>query len=77
MAMRRRGKSGVQPTYSGLGDRISQLLRLAEEQREQILADARAEAAGIVKEARRQAEQILADAGGRAGDGDSGSRALE
>ena len=67
MAIRRRDKSGERPTYSGLGTRIEQLLRLAEEQREQILADALAEATAIVEEARRQAEQILADARARAG----------
>ncbi len=77
--MRRRDRGGERPTYSGLGAEIEQLLRLAEEQREQILADARAgaraEAAGIVEEARRQAEQILADARARAGQIDDGGRA--
>jgi vacuolar-type H+-ATPase subunit E/Vma4 len=72
--MRRRDKGGERPTYSGLGARVEQLLRLTEEQREQILADARAEAADIVDEARRQAEQILADARARAGQVDDGGR---
>lgn len=70
--MRRRDRSGERPADAGLGRRIEGLLRLAEEQREQILAEARAEAAGIIEEARRQAEQILADAKVRAGEAAGG-----
>ena len=65
MAMRRRdkgGERGSRPTYSGLGSRIEHLLRLAEEQRDEILTDARHEAGQIVDEARKQAEEILANA---------------
>jgi len=63
MALRRRDKSsGSRPSYSGLGSRIEGLLRLAEEQRDQILAEAHQEAARIVDDARRQAAEILADA---------------
>jgi hypothetical protein len=57
MAMRRRDKSGeggARPTYSGLGSRIEHLLRLAEEQRDQIISEARHEAAAIVDEAHRR-----------------------
>ncbi len=42
MAMRRRDKSredGSRPTYSGLGSRIEHLLRLAGEQRDQIITE--------------------------------------
>lgn len=46
VAMRRRNKSRERISYSGLGSRIAQLLRLAEEQSEQILAIARTEAVG-------------------------------
>jgi hypothetical protein len=70
MAMRWRDKSGEdgsRPTYSGLGSRIEHLLRLAEEQRDQIITEARREAAAIVDEARRQAEEILASARAQAG----------
>jgi cell division septum initiation protein DivIVA len=64
MALRRRDKSsdGSWPSYSGLGSRIEGLLRLAEEQRDQILAEAHQEAARIVDDARSQAAEILADA---------------
>jgi cell division septum initiation protein DivIVA len=64
MAMRRRDKAGdsSRPTYASLGRRIEELLRLAEEQRDQIIAEARQEAAGIIDEAHRQAAEILADA---------------
>ena len=78
--MRRRVRSAEVPTascgacgvlvetgYSGLGSRIEQLLRLAEQERQNVLVEARAEAAGIHEEARRQAEQILAEATTRAG----------
>ena len=60
MALRRRrdkgGDRGSRPTYSGLGSRIEELLRLADEQRDEIITEARHEAAGIVDEARKQAE---------------------
>jgi F0F1-type ATP synthase membrane subunit b/b' len=64
MAMRRRDKAGdgSRPTYASLGSRIEDLLRLAEEQRDQIIAEARQEAAGIIEEARGQAAEILAAA---------------
>jgi cell division septum initiation protein DivIVA len=68
--MRRRdkgGESGSRPTYSNLGSRMLELLRLAEEQREEIIAEARQEAAKIVDEARKQAEEILANARAQAG----------
>ncbi len=70
MALRRRDKGGdrgSRPTYSGLGSHIEELLRLAEEQRDEIITEARHEAAGIVDEARKQAEVILANAGMQAG----------
>jgi vacuolar-type H+-ATPase subunit E/Vma4 len=65
MAMRRSGKSGERysrPSYPGLGSSIEQLLRMAEEERDQIIAEARDEAARIVDDAHRQAEEILANA---------------
>ncbi len=46
------------PTYSGLGSRIEGLLKLAEEQRDVIIAEARAEAEQIIAKARDDAEQI-------------------
>jgi cell division septum initiation protein DivIVA len=70
MALRRRDKSGGEssrPTYASLGSRIEYLLRLAEEQRDQIITEARHEAAVIVDDARRQAEEILASARAQAG----------
>ena len=68
--MRRRGKSGERdsrPSYPGLGSRIEQLLRIGEEERDQIIAEARDEAARIVDDAHRQAEEILANAKLQAG----------
>jgi len=64
MALRRRDKSsnGSRQTYSGLGSRIEHLLRLAEEQRDQIITEARQEAARIIDDARSQAGEILANA---------------
>jgi len=70
MVIRRRDKSGdgsSRPTYSSLGSRIEHLLRLAEEQHDQIIAEARHEAAQIVDEARSQAQEILANARAEAG----------
>ena len=70
MAMRRRdksGKDGSRPTCSSLGSRIEHLLRLAEEERDQILIEGRREAAAIVDEARRQAEAMLARPRAQAG----------
>src|SRR5499433_4590700 len=40
------------PTYSGLGARIEQLLRLAEEQRDEILQEARTEASQVLASAK-------------------------
>jgi cell division septum initiation protein DivIVA len=64
MTLRRRDKSSdsSRPIYSSLGSRIEHLLRLAEEQRDQIITEARQEAARIVDDARRQAGEILANA---------------
>ncbi len=65
MPLRRRdsgGDRGSRPTYSSLGSRIEELLRLAEEQRDQIITEARHEAAAIVDDARKQAEVILLNA---------------
>jgi cell division septum initiation protein DivIVA len=65
MALRRRGKggeSGTPRSYSNLGTRIADLLRLAEEQRDQIITEAHQEAARIVDEARNEADEILAKA---------------
>jgi cell division septum initiation protein DivIVA len=55
-----RGKRSA--TYSELGERIEQLLGLAQEQAETLLADARAEAERIVTEARQDADKIRAHA---------------
>jgi vacuolar-type H+-ATPase subunit E/Vma4 len=70
MTLRRRGGSGRNvppPNQSGLGSRIEKLLRMAEEERDQIIADAHEEAARIVDDAHKQAEQILANAELQAG----------
>lgn len=44
---------------SGLGSRVEQILKLAEEQADNHRAEARLEAEGIVTAARREAEAIL------------------
>ncbi|WP_435826878.1 DivIVA domain-containing protein [Micromonospora chersina] len=56
-AARRRNRQG--PTLSGLGTRVEQILKLAEEQADDHRAKARLEAEGIVTAARREAEAIL------------------
>src|SRR5713226_5586898 len=50
------------PTYSGLGSRIEQLLRLAEEQRDEILAEARTEANQLMASAKVDAAELRAAA---------------
>ncbi|MFZ5851254.1 MAG: DivIVA domain-containing protein, partial [Actinomycetota bacterium] len=50
------------PSYSGLGARIEQLLRLAEEQASELVAQARAEAAQLVAGARVDAAELRAGA---------------
>ncbi|MGW5667366.1 hypothetical protein [Micromonospora sp. NPDC003776] len=47
------------PTLSGLGTRVEQLLKLAEEQADDHRAKARLDAEGIVTAARREVEAIL------------------
>lgn len=47
------------PTLSGLGNRVEQILRLAERQAHDHRTEARREAEGIVTDARREAEAIL------------------
>ncbi|MFE9658373.1 DivIVA domain-containing protein [Micromonospora sp. NPDC006431] len=47
------------PALSGLGTRVEQILKLAEEQADDHRAKARLEAEGIVTAARREAEAIL------------------
>ncbi|MFF0154429.1 DivIVA domain-containing protein [Micromonospora sp. NPDC005203] len=47
------------PTLSGLGDRVEQILRLAERQAHDHRTEARREAEGVVTDARREAEAIL------------------
>jgi len=61
MVIRRRDKSGdgiSRPTYSSLGSRIEHLLRLAEEQHDQIIDEARSQAQGILANARAEAGQL-------------------
>src|SRR5260370_28965438 len=50
------------PTYSGLGSRIEQLLRLAEEQRDEILQEARTEASQVLAPAKGDAAALRAGA---------------
>src|SRR5262249_47891119 len=50
------------PTYSGLGSRIEQLLRLAEEQRDEILQEARTDAAQLMASAKVDAAELRAGA---------------
>ena len=50
------------PTYSGLGSRIEQLLRLAEEQRDEILQEARTEASQLLASAKVDAAELRAGA---------------
>lgn len=76
MAIRRRGRErqdGSRPSYASLGRRIEDLMRLAEEQRDLVIVEARQEAAEIIAEARRQAEEILATARAQAGRVDRGT----
>lgn len=55
----RRRRNRQRPTLSGLGTRVEQILKLAEEQAADHRAEARLEAEGIVTAARREAEAIL------------------
>ena len=59
---KRRPRSRQRPTLAGLGSRVEQILRLAEEQAEGHRAEARVEAEGIVTAARREAEVIVSRA---------------
>lgn len=52
----RRRRNRQRPTLSGLGTRVEQILKLAEEQADDHRAEARLEAEGIVTAARREAE---------------------
>lgn len=54
-----RRRNRERPTLSGLGNRVEQILKLAEEQAEGHRAEAGLEAEGIVTSARREAEAIL------------------
>lgn len=49
-------------TYSELGNRVEQILTLAQEQAEKLVADARSEAERITAEARQEADKIRAQA---------------
>ena len=71
--MRRRDRTGEWSSYPGVADRVGQVLKLAADEAQRGLAEARAEAARIIENAQRQAEQILADARARAGQIDEGS----
>jgi cell division septum initiation protein DivIVA len=55
-------KSDSRPTLDGLGTRVEQILRLAEEQAEACRSAAQQEAEEIVAAARREAEEIVAAA---------------
>ncbi|MEV4629022.1 hypothetical protein AB0J90_22430 [Micromonospora sp. NPDC049523] len=59
------------PTLTGLGPRVGEILRLAEQQAENQVAKARQEAERILRDARVEADKILAraadDAGPRSG----------
>ena len=50
------------PTYTGLGDRASELLRMAEEQAAAVISQARAEASQIKETASREATKLRAQA---------------
>ena len=52
------------PSYSGLGDRASELLRLAEEQSAAVITQARAEATKIIQSAKRDAATTRAQVEG-------------
>jgi F0F1-type ATP synthase membrane subunit b/b' len=61
--MRWRSKPDEQrPTFDEVGTRVAEILRMAEEQAEAHLADARREAEEIIAAARREAEEIRAAA---------------
>ena len=70
----RRRRNRQRPALSGLGTRVEQILRIAEEQAEDHRAEARTEAEGIVAAAGREAEAILSRACPRAGRGAGGER---
>ncbi|MGC5054615.1 DivIVA domain-containing protein [Micromonospora sp. DT48] len=55
----RRRRNRQRPTLSGLGTRVEQILKLAEEQADDHRSEARLEAERIVTAARREAEAIL------------------
>lgn len=57
-----RDRADNQPTLQGLGTRVEQILRLAEEQAEDHRAEARQEAEEILRAARVEADEILAGA---------------
>lgn len=67
--MRRRSRvpDDSRPTPRGLGTRVEEILRLAEQQAEDHRAAARREADEIVAAARREAEEIVAAARREAG----------
>lgn len=55
----RRRRDRQRPTLSGLGTRVEQILKLAEQQADDHRAEARLEAEAIVTAARREAEAIV------------------
>src|SRR5580692_12222682 len=63
---RRQFREQERPTYSGLGARIEQLLRLAEEQATEVVQAARSEANEIKAAAKADAAELRAGAGNEA-----------
>ena len=59
VTVQRRQRNRQRPTLNGLGTRVEQILKLAEEQADDHRAKTRLEAEAIVTAARREAEAIL------------------
>lgn len=53
---------GIPPTFSALGERIGQMLTLAQEEAEGLRANARSEAERLTTKAEQQAAQLVSDA---------------
>jgi len=69
-------REAERPTYSGLGTRIEQLLRSAEEQSSEVITQANAQAADAVARAKLAAGQLRPQAAGLIGAATAGSRDL-
>lgn len=72
-AQARRLEEAARPTLSGLGDRVAQILRLAEEQANNHRSEAKRESEQILAAAQREAEEIISNARALAGEADQPS----